>query len=86
MMLSQIAIVATEVAVMCEVLLGAVLLLAWTAFEPMGYGGLLFYVARSRGWLTQFAPAKPRRDMRWGTAVRAAGLRRNLELGIRNHS
>jgi len=83
-MLSQIATLATEIAVMCEVLLGAVLLLAWTAFELIGYGGLLFSVARRHGWFTLFAPAKPRRDIRWGIAIRAEGLRRNLELGIRN--
>ena len=75
MMLSQLATVATEVAVMCEVLLGALLLLAWTAFELIGYGGLLFYVARRHGWVTLFPPAKPRRDVRWGVAVRAEGLR-----------
>jgi len=83
-MLSQIATLATEAAAVCEMLLGAVLLVAWIALELIGYGGLMFHAARSRGWFTLVAPAKPRRDIRWGVTVRAAGLRRNLELGIRN--
>jgi hypothetical protein len=82
MMLSQIATLAAEVAVICEVLFGAVLLLAWAAFELIGYGGLLFSVARRRGWFTLFAAAKPRRDIRWGIAIRAEGLRsRRLQHG-----
>jgi len=83
-MLTQIATLATEAIVVCEMLLGMVLLLVWIALELIGYGGVLFYIARSRGWFTLVAPAKPRRDVRWGVTVRAAGLRRNLEFGIRN--
>jgi hypothetical protein len=76
MMLSQITTVAAEAAAMCEMLLGAALLLAWMLFELIGYGGLLFYVARRCGWFTLVAPpAKPRRDFQWGITVRAEGLR-----------
>ena len=81
-MVSQLATVAAEVAFVCEVLLGAVLLLLWTAFEVIGYGGLLFYIVRHQRWLVVSTAAKPARDIRWGTAVRAAGLRaRRLQAG-----
>ena len=83
-MLSQITTVAAEAAVVCEVLLGAGLLLLWAAFEVIGYGGMLFYILRSQRWFVLSAPSKPARDIRWGIAVRAEGFRRNLELGIRN--
>ena len=81
-MLSQLATVAAEAAFGCEVLLGAVLLLLWTAFEVIGYGGLLFYIVRHQRWLVVSAAPKPARDIRWGTTVRAAGLRaRPLQRG-----
>ena len=83
-MLSQIATVAAEAVVVCEMLLGAALLVLWTAIEVIGYGGLLITIVRSQHWLVVVAPAKPAREIRWGTTVRAAGLRRNLEFGIRN--
>jgi hypothetical protein len=83
-MLSQLATVAAELLVVCEVLLGAVLLLLWTAFEVIGYGGLLFYIVRHQRWLVVSVSAapKPARDIRWGATVRAAGLRaRRLQTG-----
>jgi hypothetical protein len=73
-MLSQIATVAAEAVVVCEMLLGAALLVLWTAIEVIGYGGLLLKLIRSQRWLV-VAPAKPAREIRWGTTVRAAGLR-----------
>jgi len=83
-MLSQIATVTAEAVVVLEMLLGAALLLLWVALEVIGYAGLLFHVARTQRWFAVLAPSKPARDIRWGVTVRAAGLRRNLELGIRN--
>lgn len=81
-MVSQLATVAAEAASVCEVLLGAVLLLAWTAFEVIGYAGLLFYIVRHQRWLVISAAPKPARDIRWGATVRAAGLRaRRLQTG-----
>jgi hypothetical protein len=75
-MLSQIAAVATEVVLVCEVLFGAVLLLLWAALEVIGYGGLLFSIVRNQRWfIVVSAPSKPPRDIRWGITVRAAGLR-----------
>jgi hypothetical protein len=83
-MLSQIATMAAEAAVVCEVLVGAALLLLWAAIELIGYGGVLFHIVRRRHRFVVVAPSKPARDVRWGTTVRAAGLRRNLEFGIRD--
>lgn len=83
-MLSQIATMAAEAAVVCEALLGAALLLLWVAIELIGYGGLLFYIVRRQQWFVVVPPSKPARDVRWGITVRAAGLRRNLELGVGN--
>jgi hypothetical protein len=74
-MLSQIATVSADAAVVCEMLLGAALLLLWVAVELIGYGGLLFYTARSQRWFVELTRSKPARDDRWGTTVRAAGLR-----------
>ena len=74
-MVSQLATVAAEVAFVCEVLLGAILLLLWTAFEVIGYGGLLFSIVRRQRWLVVSAAPKRARDIRWGATVRAAGLR-----------
>ena len=59
------------------VVLGAALLALWMAIEAIGYGGLLFCIALRRGWIV-LAPrpaARRSRDIRWGVAVRAAGLR-----------
>ena len=81
-MLSQLATVAAEAAFVCEVVLGAVLLLLWAAFEVIGCGGLLFHIVRRQRWLVVSAAPKPARDIRWGTTVRAAGLRaRRLQTG-----
>ena len=74
-MLSQMATVAAEAFLVCEVLLGAVILVLWTAVEVIGYGGVLFYILRRQRWLGVSAAPKPARDIRWGTTVRAAGLR-----------
>ena len=74
-MLSQMATVAAEAAFVCEALLGAVLLLLWMAIEVIGYVGLLFFIVRRQRWLVVSAASKPARDIRWGTTVRAAGLR-----------
>ena len=84
-MLSQITTMIGEVAAVGQVLLGGALLLLWVAFEAIGYGGLLFFIARDRGWidLGSRSRSKPVRKARhdgpvprWGLAVRAAGLRR----------
>jgi hypothetical protein len=67
-MVTQIATVATEVALVCEVLLGAVLLLLWAALEVIGDGGLLISIVRCQRWFVVVpAPSKPARDVRWGT-------------------
>jgi hypothetical protein len=80
-MLSQLATLAAEAALLCEVLLGAVILMLWTAIEIIGYGGLLVAIVRQQRWLVLSAP-KPARDIRWGATVRAAGLRsRRLPAG-----
>jgi hypothetical protein len=60
------------------VALGAVLLILWTAIEVIGFGGPLFCTALRRGWLvlpSRSAAGRQARDIRWGGAVRAAGLR-----------
>ena len=81
-MLSQMATVAAEAALVCEVLLGAVLLLLWTAIEIVGYGGLLVAIVRHQRWFVPARAPKPARDIRWGATVRAAGLRsRRLHSG-----
>lgn len=58
-------------------LLGAALLILWMAIEAIGYGGLLFCAALRRGWivLPSAKAVRKARDIRWGVAVRAAGLR-----------
>jgi hypothetical protein len=75
-MLTQIATIAGEIAVACEVLLGAALLLLWVAIEVVGYGGLALAVLRNQRWLTLAPPKRRPRDITWGATVRAAGLRR----------
>jgi len=81
-MMSQMATVAAEAAVIGEALLGAALLLVWTAIEIIGYGGLLIVIVRRQRWLVVSAAPKPARDIRWGATVRAAGLRsRRLQSG-----
>ena len=45
------ATVAAEAAVIGEALLGAALLLVWTAIEIIGYGGLLIVIVRRQRWL-----------------------------------
>ena len=82
MMLSQLATVAAEAVFVCEALLGAVILVLWTAIEVIAYGGLLFYIVRRQRWFVVSAAPKPARDIRWGTTVRAEGLRaRRLQTG-----
>jgi hypothetical protein len=81
-MLSQMATVAAEAAFVCEALLGAVILVLWTLIGVIGYGGLLVYIVRRQRWLVVSSAPKPARDIRWGTTVRAAGLRaRRLQTG-----
>ena len=81
-MLSQLATVAAEAVFVCEALLGAVILVLWTAVEVIGYGGLLVYIVRRQRWFAVAVAPKPARDIRWGTTVRAAGLRaRRLQTG-----
>ena len=82
-MLSQITTMIGEIAAVCKILLGGALLLLWVAFEVIGYGGLLFFIARERGWIAELSRSKTGRKARreesvprWGLAVRAAGLRR----------
>ena len=60
------------------VLLGAALLVLWIAIEVIGYGGMLVCIAIRRGWIvlpSGSATSRKARDVRWGVAVRAAGLR-----------
>jgi hypothetical protein len=59
-------------------LFGGALLIAWVAIEAIGFGGASICLALRRGWLV--LPSGPRRarkarDIRWGVAVRAAGMR-----------
>ena len=76
-MLTQIATILGEIAVACELLLGAALLLLWVAIEVVGYCGLALAIVRSQRWLTLAAPrTKPAKDIKWGATVRAAGMRR----------
>jgi hypothetical protein len=75
-MLTQIATVIGEVAVICELALGAALLLLWVAIEVIGYGGLAIMVLRRQRWLSLASRPKPARDIKWGATVRAAGIRR----------
>jgi hypothetical protein len=73
-MVSGVMTVAVEVVVACEMALGAALVLVWVAIEAIGYGGLLYRLALNQRWVVLRKPPKPARDIRWGTAVRAAGL------------
>jgi hypothetical protein len=75
-MLTQISTVLGEAIVVCELLLGAVLILAWVAIEVLGYCGLAIAILRNQRWLTLASTPKPARDIKWGATVRAAGLRR----------
>jgi hypothetical protein len=75
-MFTQISTVFGEAAVVCELLLGAVLLLVWVAIEVVGYGGFAIAVLRNQRWLTLASASRPARDIKWGAAVRAAGMRR----------
>ena len=58
------------------VLLGAAILVLWAAIEVVGYGGLVICVALRRGWLVlpSRSTSRKARDVRWGVAVRMAGL------------
>jgi hypothetical protein len=75
-MLTQISTVVGEAAVVCELLLGAALLLLWVAIEVVGYCGLAVAFLRSQRWLTLASTTRPARDIKWGATVRAAGMRR----------
>jgi len=60
------------------VLLGAALLILWIAIEVIGYGGILVCLAIRHGWIVLPSGStriRKSRDVRWGVAVRAAGLR-----------
>ena len=60
------------------VLLGAALLILWIAIEVIGFGGMLVCLAMRRGWIvlpSGSTRTRKSRDVRWGVAVRAAGLR-----------
>jgi hypothetical protein len=59
-------------------LLGAALLILWMAIEVIGYGGMLVCIAIRRGWIVLPSAStriRKTRDVRWGVAVRAAGMR-----------
>jgi hypothetical protein len=75
-MLTQIATVIGEIAVICELALGAALLLVWVAIEVIGYGGLAIVALRRQRWVSFASRPKPARDIKWGATVRAAGIRR----------
>jgi hypothetical protein len=74
-MFAQIATVIGEAALICEVLLGAALLLLWLAIEVIGYAGLAIAIARRQRWLMLTSRPQPARDIKWGATVRAAGMR-----------
>jgi hypothetical protein len=74
-MVSQMMTIVAEIALACEVAFGALLLLLWVAIEVMGYAGLLLQTVRNQRWIVLQRPVKPTRDIKWGTSVRAAGLR-----------
>ena len=58
------------------VLLGAALLILWIAIEVIGFVGTAVCIAMRRGWIVLPSPTtRKARDVRWGVAVRAAGLR-----------
>ena len=75
-MFAQITTIIGEVALICEVALGAALLLLWAAIEVIGYGGLALAFLRRQRWVTFTSRPMPSRDIKWGATVRAAGLRR----------
>jgi hypothetical protein len=75
-MLTQIATVIGHAALIGEMALGAALLLLWVAIEVIGYGGVAIMLLRRQRWLTFTSRPKPARDIRWGSTVRAAGIRR----------
>ena len=75
-MFAQITTIIGAAALICELALGAAVLLLWTAIEVIGYGGIALAIVRRQRWVT-FTP-RPRRarDIKWGSTVRAAGMRR----------
>jgi hypothetical protein len=75
-MFAQITTIIGEVALICEVALGAALVLLWAAIEVIGYGGIALAFMRRQQWVTFTWRARPARDIKWGSTVRAAGLRR----------
>jgi hypothetical protein len=74
-MASQVMTIVGEAVFLGEVALGAVILLLWCAIEAIGFGGWLLQIALNQRWIVLQRPVKPARDIKWGTAVRAAGFR-----------
>jgi hypothetical protein len=64
----------SELIVVAEVMVSAVLLLGWAAVEVVGYVTLLVHNIKNQRWLLIQRSVAPAREIRWGTAVRAAGL------------
>ena len=75
-MFAQIATIIGEAALICELALGAGVLLLWTAIEVIGYGGIALAILRRQRWVTFTSRPRPARDIKWGATVRAAGMRR----------
>jgi len=75
-MFAQITTIIGEVALVCELALGAALVLLWAAIEVIGYGGIALAILRRQRWVTFSSRPRPARDIKWGATVRAAGIRR----------
>ena len=81
-MLTQIATIIGEGAVIGQLVLGVVLFTLWVAIEVIGYGGLAVSLLKRQRWVSfESKPkAKPMRDIKWGATVRAAGVRRGARI------
>ena len=75
-MFAQITTIIGEAARICELALGAAVLLLWAAIEVIGYGGIALAILRRQRWVTFTWRPRRARDIKWGATVRAAGLRR----------
>jgi len=77
-MLTQIATIIGEGAVIGQLVLGAALFTLWVAIEVIGYGALAVSLLKRQRWVSFVSTpkARPARDIKWGATVRAAGLRR----------
>ena len=75
-MFAQITTIIGEAALICELALGAAVLLLWVAIEVIGYGGIALAILRRQRWVTFASRPRPARDIKWGATVRAAGMRR----------